>query len=88
MVALEAHGKGLELVCTVGRDVPTLLKGDAARLRQILVNFLSNAAKFTQSGEIILDVDLEAAYQETATLRLAVRDTGIGITPEPDSLAF
>lgn len=81
MVALEAHRKGLELVCTIGRDVPTLLKGDAARLRQILVNFLSNAAKFTPSGEITLNVDLEAGYQDTATLRLAVKDTGIGISP-------
>jgi two-component system sensor histidine kinase/response regulator len=88
MVALEAHRKGLELVCTIGRDVPTLLKGDSGRLRQILVNFLSNAAKFTQSGEITLNVDLEAAYQDTATLRLAVRDTGIGIAPNQIPLLF
>ncbi len=86
MVALEAHRKGLELVCSIATEVPILLNGDGPRMRQILVNFLSNAAKFTHAGEIVFLVNVEAEYQDTVTLRFAVKDTGIGIAS--DKLPF
>ncbi len=70
MVAADAHKKGLEITCEIARDVPSLLRGDPARLRQVLVNILANAVKFTAHGEIALSVGLEAEYQGTATLRL------------------
>ncbi|HLJ18381.1 MAG TPA: PAS domain S-box protein [Bryobacteraceae bacterium] len=82
MVAAEAHRKGLELTCDINRDVPTLLRGDPARLRQVLVNILANAVKFTHQGEIALSVGLEAKYQGAATLRFRVKDTGIGFPEE------
>ncbi|MFZ3266339.1 MAG: PAS domain S-box protein [Terriglobales bacterium] len=88
MVALEAHNKGLELICELARDVPTLLRGDPTRLRQVLVNLFSNAVKFTPSGEIGLKVDLEAEYQSTVTLRFAVKDTGIGFSENQAPFLF
>ncbi len=80
MVAAEAHRKGLELTCDIARDVPSLLRGDPARLRQVLVNILANAVKFT--GEISLSVGLEAKYQGIATLRFRVKDSGVGFPEE------
>jgi len=96
-LALRAHRKGLELAWHVGTDVPDRLLGDPARLRQIVVNLVGNAIKFTETGEVVLDVDsppanvAEAAGFRTdagsvghgeCELRCAVRDTGIGIPPE------
>ncbi|MFZ0804949.1 MAG: PAS domain S-box protein, partial [Candidatus Sulfotelmatobacter sp.] len=78
MVAVEAHRKGLELICEVVREVPRRLKGDPGRLRQILVNLLANSVKFTHAGEIYLTVEFEAEYRGAAILRFRVKDTGIG----------
>jgi PAS domain S-box-containing protein len=78
MVAVEAHGKGLELICEIVREVPRRLKGDPGRLRQILVNLLANSVKFTHEGEIYLTVEFEAEYKGAAILRFRVKDTGIG----------
>ncbi len=78
MVALQAHLKGLELICDVAREVPRRLRGDAGRLRQILVNLLANSVKFTHEGEMRLTVELEAEYKSAAILRFRVKDTGIG----------
>ena len=78
MLAVEAHMKGLELSCEISREVPVLLHGDPGRLRQILVNLLANAVKFTHTGEVALQVGVEAEYQQTTTLRFRVKDTGIG----------
>ena len=78
MVALQAHLKGLELICDVAREVPRRLRGDAGRLRQILVNLLANSVKFTHEGEMLLTVELEAEYKSAAILRFRVKDTGIG----------
>ncbi len=88
MVAVEAHQKGLELTCQVAPEVPTLLRGDPARLRQILVNLLANAVKFTPAGDIALQVGIEAEYQHAATLRFRVKDTGIGFPQEQASVLF
>jgi PAS domain S-box-containing protein len=78
MVAVEAHCKGLELICEVAGEVPRRLKGDPGRLRQILVNLLANSVKFTHEGEMYLTVEFEAEYKGAAILRFRVKDTGIG----------
>jgi PAS domain S-box-containing protein len=88
ILAVEAQRKGLELICDVDPDVPLLLKGDAGRLRQILVNLLGNAVKFTQEGEVDLTVELEAEFENTATLRFRVKDTGIGFLEDKTPVLF
>ena len=83
LVAGRAVQKKLELLAFVAPDVPTALRGDAGRLRQVLLNLLGNALKFTRQGEVILEVSRQAAEEaEAVTLRFSVRDTGIGIAPE------
>jgi PAS domain S-box-containing protein len=80
--AVRAHSKGLELVARVARDVPECLLGDALRLRQILTNLLGNAIKFTESGEIVLEVERCASFDHSVKLKFTVADTGIGIAPD------
>jgi signal transduction histidine kinase/CheY-like chemotaxis protein len=83
VIALRAHQKGLELICTIAPDVPAALLGDPTRLRQVLVNLLGNAIKFTDKGEIVLAVTrlgLNAAGE--TELRFVLGDTGIGIAAE------
>ncbi len=79
LLAPAAHQKGLELVCEVPVDVNRLLLGDPLRLRQVLLNLLGNAIKFTESGEIWVETRLEETAIGGATLELSVHDTGIGI---------
>ena len=79
IVAPRAQDKGLELVSYVHHEVPLYLKGDPCRLRQVLVNFLSNAIKFTQEGEVVILVTKEAETSSNVRLRFCVSDTGIGI---------
>ena len=79
IVAPRAAEKGIELGCLSGDGVPQGVVGDSARLRQVLLNLLSNAVKFTERGEVVVHVDAEPANPGTHHLRLAVRDTGIGI---------
>jgi CheY-like chemotaxis protein/HPt (histidine-containing phosphotransfer) domain-containing protein len=71
--------KGLELVCDISRDVPEVLVGDPTRLRQIIINLVGNAIKFTESGEISLRVFIEVLEPNLATIHFTVTDTGIGI---------
>jgi two-component system, sensor histidine kinase and response regulator len=78
-LALRAHSKGLELACRISPEVPNLLVGDAGRLRQVLVNLIGNAIKFTETGEIVVSAGLELSHGQEITLRFAVADTGIGI---------
>jgi signal transduction histidine kinase/DNA-binding response OmpR family regulator len=78
-VALRAHQKGLELIVDVGAAVPQRLRGDPGRLRQILVNLLGNAIKFTPQGEVLLRVTPEVATPQDVVLHFSVRDTGVGI---------
>jgi PAS domain S-box-containing protein len=79
VIAPKAHEKNLELICLVDPGVPSLLRGDPGRLRQILTNLANNAIKFTTQGEIALSVSLQAKEEGSVTLRFQVRDTGIGI---------
>jgi len=90
-LAVRAHRKGLELVCNVHQDLPDLYAGDAGRIRQVLMNLIGNAIKFTARGEVVLEVsrDPEAIDAPTGTaLRFVVRDTGIGIASEKHASIF
>ncbi len=82
IVAYRAVEKDLQLAALIGPEVPSLLRGDPWRLRQILTNLLGNAIKFTERGEVSLQVSLLAADDSGVELRCAIRDTGIGIPPE------
>jgi two-component system sensor histidine kinase/response regulator len=87
-MAPRAQDKDLELVCDVGPQLPRYLVGDPGRLRQILVNLLGNAIKFTHRGEVVLSVSCVAEGQGEHCLRFSVRDTGVGIPLEKQSLLF
>ncbi len=82
MLAENAHRKGIELNCWVDREVPDSLRGDPGRLRQILVNLLCNAVKFTGHGEVLVRVSRAKAGDARVLLRFAVSDTGVGIDPK------
>jgi PAS domain S-box-containing protein len=97
-LAVRAHEKGLELLYSADLDVPTLLRGDPGRLRQILTNMTGNAIKFTPAGEVAVRVSLvkdagtgnmqDAGLTESVLLRFSVRDTGIGIPKDKIDLLF
>jgi two-component system sensor histidine kinase/response regulator len=87
-LAVPAHEKGLELVCAFNRDVPEHVVGDPIRLRQILVNLLGNAIKFTEHGEVAVHVDAQNRSVGELDLHFAVRDTGIGIPLDQQKLIF
>jgi signal transduction histidine kinase/DNA-binding response OmpR family regulator len=78
-VALRAHQKGLELIVDVDAAIPERLNGDVGRLRQILVNLLGNAIKFTSHGEVVLCVKTEAVTPQDVVMHVSVKDTGVGI---------
>ncbi len=88
MFAERASDKGVELKALVEPDVPPRLVGDADRLRQILVNLVGNAIKFTEKGEVYLHVEQLAFSPEGALLRFEVKDTGIGISEEAQKMLF
>jgi ligand-binding sensor domain-containing protein/signal transduction histidine kinase/DNA-binding response OmpR family regulator len=87
-LALRAHEKGLELICRIPQGVPEQVVGDPARLRQVLINLVGNAIKFTHKGEVVVEVSSLArtpgvqGHRSQVTLQFAVRDTGIGIPQE------
>jgi signal transduction histidine kinase/DNA-binding response OmpR family regulator len=87
-LALRAHEKGLELICDVSPGVPEYVIGDSIRLRQIILNLVGNAIKFTAVGEVELDVTLESQDREGPFLHFVVRDTGIGIPIEAQKTIF
>ncbi|MGE3536593.1 MAG: response regulator [Candidatus Tectimicrobiota bacterium] len=87
-LALRAHQKGLELAYHLRPEVPASVVGDPGRLRQILVNLVGNAIKFTEQGEVVVTVEVLARTQESVTLHCAVRDTGIGLTAEQQQVIF
>jgi len=87
-LALRAHEKGLDLSCQVAPDVPAVVVGDAVRLKQIAVNLLGNAVKFTPAGKVTLGAEVESADGGHVVLHFAVRDTGVGIPPEKQRVIF
>jgi PAS domain S-box-containing protein len=87
-LALRAHAKGLELMWCVARDVPEQLLGDASRLRQIVVNLVDNAIKFTEHGEVRLEVTGELRAEDAVELHFQAVDTGIGVPPEKHQAIF
>ncbi len=87
-LALRAHNKGLELAYDVLADVPDALHGDKGRLRQIIVNLVGNAIKFTKQGKIVIGVEAQDRTDKELGLHVWVRDTGIGIANEKQSAIF
>ena len=87
-VALRADEKGLELLCQIDPAVPRIVWGDSVRLRQILLNLLGNAIKFTDEGEVQLSASLQSAADGYATVLFTVRDTGIGIPEDNQKTIF
>ncbi len=88
LVADAARKKKLELALFIGDKVPHVLRGDPARLRQVLINLLNNAVKFTERGEVVVKVTLDNEAEESVLLRIDVTDTGIGIPQETQSRLF
>ncbi|MFZ4057165.1 MAG: response regulator [Ferruginibacter sp.] len=88
MIKFQAHKKGLEMLLNIDGNVPRYIWADAIRLRQILVNLLGNAIKFTQHGEIELKIETIHTTPEQNTFRFSVRDTGIGIALENQQKIF
>ena len=88
LLAPQADAKGVEIVCDIPHDLPVALQGDPLRLRQVLVNLVGNAVKFTQDGEVVMGAQLVAETAAAARLRFEVRDTGVGISPEAQKRLF
>jgi PAS domain S-box-containing protein len=92
MFANTAETKGLELAVTIDLDVPLMVRGDIGRLRQVIVNLVSNALKFTATGEVVISANLQAEILDSApdiaTIEFSVQDTGIGISPAAQQKLF
>jgi two-component system, sensor histidine kinase and response regulator len=88
LLATRALEKGLELTCMVNHDVPSLLKGDPGRLRQVLINLTGNAIKFTEKGKVDIQVNLDREEDRSITVRFIITDTGIGIPEDKQHLLF
>ncbi len=87
-LSLAAHTKNIEITCEVQPEVPELILADPTRLRQIVVNLMGNAIKFTERGEVAVVVALDSAAGESLMLHFAVRDTGLGVPLEKQKLIF
>ena len=88
VLSITASQKGLELACEVHHEVPSRLRGDPGRLRQILINIAGNAIKFTEKGEVAIRIALEKEDEVSATVRFTVSDTGIGIPQDKMDFLF
>ena len=88
ILAFRGHAKGLEIACHVHRDVPDHLVGDPGRLRQVVVNLVGNAIKFTHAGEVVVHVATRAREADSVVLEFSIRDTGIGIPPAKQARMF
>jgi len=87
-LAFRAHSKGLELACHIHPDVEPVVIGDRRRLRQVIVNLVGNAVKFTDHGEVVLDVRTTSELEDRVLLEFCVSDTGVGIPPDKLSHIF
>ena len=87
-LAIRARQKGLVLSCDVSGNVPNDVLGDPLRLRQVLLNLLDNALKFTSKGAVALSVTIEKQTEHDALLHFSVRDSGIGISPDKQKTIF
>src|SRR5579864_4943113 len=87
-LALRGDEKGLELLCEIAPEVPEIVRGDSSRLRQVIVNLVGNAIKFTNEGEVALKVCTEAGNGENCALHFTVSDTGVGIPLEKQKSIF
>ncbi len=87
-LSLRAHQKGIELACRLLPDVPEAVQGDPTRLRQVVVNLVGNAIKFTTIGEVVLRVDRGEAAEDTALLHFSVSDTGVGVPFDKQQTIF
>jgi PAS domain S-box-containing protein len=87
-VALAAHRKGLELACYIQAEIPRYIVGDPSRLRQVIMNLVGNAIKFTKQGEVIVRVLREPGEGSRDFLHVSVSDTGIGISADKQSVIF
>ena len=88
MLAVRAQDKGLEFICAAAPDVPAFLSGDPGRLRQVLLNLVGNAIKFTHHGEVAVRASLNSETDTEVMLRFSVKDTGIGIPADKQGLLF
>ncbi len=88
IMALKAFEKGLEFICAATPGVPSLLRGDPGRLRQILTNLAGNAIKFTSEGEVAIRTSLESETEDEALIRISVYDTGLGIPENKRNILF
>jgi PAS domain S-box-containing protein len=87
-LALRAHEKNLELTCEIANDVPEAVRGDSSRLRQVALNLLGNAIKFTNEGEVTMTVSTDSRRAEDCVLHFVIADTGIGISSEKQEVIF
>jgi signal transduction histidine kinase/CheY-like chemotaxis protein len=87
-LAIPAHKKNLEIAFSLGPGVPAEINGDSLRIRQVLLNLVGNAVKFTRHGEVVVTVNMEPAGEKEPMLHFVVRDTGIGIPPEVQTKLF
>ena len=88
LILPKVHSKSIEVLCNIDNSLPALVKGDPLRFQQILINLMGNAAKFTESGEIELFLDVEDENETQVKLHAKVRDTGIGIAKDKISTIF
>ncbi len=87
-LGLRAEQKGIELACLVLPDVPDGLQGDPSRIRQIVVNLVGNAIKFTAEGEVVVQVEVQEKSGDEVILHFSIKDTGVGIPPEKQQAIF
>jgi two-component system sensor histidine kinase/response regulator len=88
LLATRAQDKGVALTCDIRPAVPTAVLGDPSRLRQILLNLLGNAIKFTEHGAVVITVDVETPPDRDVTLQFSVSDTGVGVPPDRQAAIF
>ncbi|HIJ96612.1 MAG TPA: DUF3365 domain-containing protein [Desulfuromonadales bacterium] len=88
LLAVKASGAGLDMICQIDPQIPHCLRGDPGRIRQVIINLVGNAIKFTHSGEVIIRVERQSEQSDSVTLHFEIRDTGIGIAEERREAIF